>query len=83
MSYGIGTAWGGANEDWIFIFNWTSALTHTLTVRGELWKDDDFQLSLSGKDGKDKHSFISPQFGTLHLQCRLLLLQTSGAELWR
>lgn len=61
--------WGGANEDRIVIFNWTSALTHSLWLYNSdsLWrapeKDDNYQLSLSGKDGKegkDKHSFYFP-----------------------
>lgn len=39
---------------------WTCTLTHALTVCRELWEADNFQLSLSSRNGKDKHSFISP-----------------------
>lgn len=42
-----------------FLCTLTDTLTLTLTLCGELWKADNFQLSLSGRNGKDKHSFIS------------------------
>ncbi len=57
----MGLEWHEGENFFMWTSTLTQALTPTLTVCGELWKNaDNFQLSLSGRNGKDKHSFISP-----------------------
>lgn len=57
----MGLEWHEDNNFFMWTSTLTQALSPTLTVCGELWKNsDNFQLSLSGRNGKDKHSFISP-----------------------